>query len=678
MSKDKNSNKNLNTDSAEYYKALYEREKQKNTELTQQLVSVEERASEAERKLDTLKKSKLFRIVKPFRNIYAKSLDVMVRVKRHGDLKGIIKKIKSKRIEKEACKYHGTRSFPNEEEIKRQKSHEFKFRPLFSILVPLYNTPEGFLRQLLDSLFAQTYDNWELCLADGSDEDHSYVGEIVAEYASRDGGDRLRYSKLAENKGISANTNSCYEMASGDYIALLDHDDLLHPCVLFEYAMRINEEDADFIYCDEATFRDDDIDKMITLHFKPDFAPDNLRANNYICHFTCFKKELLTGMELFRSAYDGSQDHDMILRLTRAAKKIVHVPRILYYWRSHEASVASGIEAKTYAIDAAKNAVLDDLENRGIHGAVIESTRAFATIFRVRYPLTGEPMVSIVIPNRDHETDLRRCIESIVTKASYENYEIVVVENNSKTKEIKAYYEELKKTLPRVKILTYKGEFNYSKVCNFGVKNSSGEYILLLNNDTEVITRNFIEELLMFAQRDDVGAVGAKLYFEDYKIQHAGIVLGLGAHRSAGHSHYGLSKDNLGYMGRLCYAQDVSAVTGACLMVRRALYDEVGGLDEKLAVALNDVDLCLKFRKKGYLNVFTPFAELFHYESASRGSDVSDADPDKAKRYEKECAYFKKKWKEELEKGDPYYNPNFSLDHSNYTLKAAPLAQCGE
>ncbi len=676
------SNKN-DTNETEYYKALYEREKQKNTDLTNQLVTVEERAAEAERKLDTLKKSKLFKIIKPFRNVYAKSLDVMVRVKRHGDLKGIIKKIKSKRIEKEACKYHGTRSFPDEDEIKRQKEHEFNVTPLFSILVPLYNTPEGFLRQLLDSMNAQTYENWELCLADGSDDEHFYVGEIVTEYVNKDGGNRIKYEKLKENKGISANTNSCYEMATGDYIALLDHDDLLHPCVLFEYAKRIDEQGADFLYCDEATFCDDDINKMITLHFKPDFAPDNLRANNYICHFTCFKRELLTGMELFRSRFDGSQDHDMILRLTRAAKKIVHVPRILYYWRSHEASVASGIEAKTYAIDAAKNAVLDDLENHGIHGAAIESTRAFATIFRVRYPLSGEPLVSIVIPNCDHEPDLRRCIESIVTKASYENYEIVVVENNSKTKEIRSYYEELKKTLPRVKILTYKEKssdkgFNYSKICNFGVKNSSGEYVLLLNNDTEVITRNFMEELLMFAQRDDVGAVGAKLYFEDYKIQHAGIVLGLGAHRSAGHVHYGLSKDNLGYMGRLCYAQDFSAVTGACLMVKRSLYDEVGGLDEKLAIALNDVDFCLKLRDKGYLNVFTPFAELFHYESASRGSDVSGTDEKKAERYEKECAYFKEKWKEVLEKGDPYYNPNFSLDHSNFTLKAAPLAQCGE
>ncbi|MBR6328735.1 MAG: glycosyltransferase family 2 protein [Lachnospiraceae bacterium] len=663
-----------------YFKELYEKERDKNRELTELLVAAEERASEAERKLDVLKQSKLFKLIKPFRNVYAKLLDIKVRLARHGSIRGIIAKIKSKRIEKQACKFHGTLSFPDEEERKRQREYHFEHNHLFSILVPLYNTPEGFLTQMIESVTCQTYENWELCLADGSDEDHAYVEQIVKRYIDEEksaGRDRIRYMRLDENRGISGNTNKCCEMATGDYISLLDHDDVLHPSVLFEYAKRIEETDADFIYCDETTFCDDNIDKMITLHFKPDFSPDNLRANNYICHFSMFRASLLEGMELFRSQFDGSQDHDMILRLTRAAKRIEHVPKILYYWRSHEASVASGIEAKTYAIDAAKNAVLDDLECRGIHGAKIESTRAFATIFRIRYPLNGNPLISIVIPNKDHLEDLKRCIESIVTKASYENYELVVVENNSKSKEIFAYYKELAKTLPNFRLVTYKGAFNYSAVCNLGVKNAKGEYILLLNNDTQVISRNFMEELLMYAQREDVGAVGAKLYFGDHKIQHAGIVIGLGAHRSAGHTHYGLSKDNLGYMGRLCYAQDVTAVTGACLMVKKSLYDRVGGLEEKLSVALNDVDFCLKLRREGLLNVFTPFAELFHFESVSRGTDSAE-DEKNAKRYQKECDFFKDKWKAELEAGDPYYNPNFSLDHSNYTLKAAPMAQVGE
>ena len=657
-----------------YYKDLYEKELEKNTTLTEQLVAAEERAAEAERKLDIIKNSKLFKLIKPFRTLYANFLALAVRVKRHGSIGGIIKKIRSKRIEKLACRYHGTQSFPSEEEAKRQREHKFKESHKISILVPLYNTPEDFLLQMLDSVMWQTYENWELCLADGSDDEHSRVGEVVREYSLRANG-RIKYEKLTENLGISGNTNKCYAMATGDYIALFDHDDILHPSVLYEYALKIEETGADFIYCDETTFCDNDINKMVTLHFKPDFSPDNLRANNYICHFTCFKASLLKETELFRSKYDGSQDHDMILRLTRVAKNVCHVPKIMYYWRSHEGSVASGIEAKTYAIDAAKNAVLDDLEQRGIYGAKIESTRAFATIFRIRYPINSKDKISIVIPNKDHAEDLRRCVTSIVTKASYENYELVIVENNSKEKETFEYYKELESTLPNVKIVNYKGGFNYSKICNLGVKNATGEYILLLNNDTEVISRNFMEELLMYAQREDVGAVGAKLYFGDYTIQHAGIVIGLGAHRSAGHTHYGLSKDNLGYMGRLCYAQNVTAVTGACLMVKKSLYDEVGGLEEKLSVALNDVDFCMKLRKKGLLNIFTPFAQLFHYESKSRGSDIDGQDDARAGRYEKECEFFKKKWKKELEKGDPYYNPNFSLDHSNYTLKAVPFAQ---
>lgn len=663
-------------DMEQYYRDLYEKEVKKNDELMQLLVKAESEASEANRKLDVLKKSKLFKVIKPFRNVYAKSLDIIVRLKRYGSVSGVIKKLKSKQIEKKACQYHGTKSFPDAAKRAEQENYVFEKKHIFSILVPLYNTPEKFLREMIESVIAQTYGGWELCLADGSDKEHGYVEKIVKEYQGQD--KRILYKRIEKNLGISGNTNICYQMAGGDYIALFDHDDILHPSVLFEYMMVLQEKDADFIYCDETTFEGDSIDNMITLHFKPDFAPDNLRANNYICHFSAFKASLLDTNELFRSEYDGSQDHDMILRLTSASKLIVHVPKILYYWRSHAASVASDINAKSYAIDAAKNAVLADLKSRGIDGAGIESTRAFATIFRIIYPLVGKPKVSIVIPNKDHVEDLRRCIESITVKASYENYEIIVVENNSSTKEIKDYYQELADTCPKVKIVTYKGDFNYSKICNLGVSKSDGEYVLLLNNDVEVITRNFIEELLMYAMREDVGAVGAKLYYPDYKIQHAGIVLGLGAHRTAGHIHYGLSKENLGYMGRLCYAQDMSAVTGACLLVKRALYDEVGGLEESLAVALNDVDFCLKLRQKGLLNVFTPFAELFHYESASRGSDVSGEDTEKAKRYEKECEIFRKKWKAELDAGDPYFNPNFSLDYSNFTLSIAPMAQAGE
>ena len=466
-------------------------------------------------------------------------------------------------------------------------------------------------------------------------------------------------------------------MATGEYIGLFDHDDIIHPTVLYEYMKVICEQDADYIYCDETTFSGNSIDHMITLHFKPDFAPDNLRANNFICHFSVFSKELVSKCGTFRTEFDGSQDHDMILRLTQAAKHIVHVPKILYYWRSHAGSVASDINAKTYAIDAAKNAVAAHLRACGFEGFKIESSRAFETIFRIRYAINGEPLISILIPNKDHASDLRRCIESITDRSSYDNYEIIVIENNSETDEIREYYETLDKH-PKVRVVKYEGEFNYSKINNFGATFANGEYLLLLNNDTEVITRNWIEELLMYAQRSDVGAVGCMLYYPDYTIQHAGIVLGMGAHRTAGHSHYKMAKENLGYMGRLCYAQNVSAVTGACLMVKKALFDEARGLSEDLAIALNDVDLCLKLRKMGYLNVFTPFAELFHYESASRGSDVeASASAQNAERYNRESELFRQKWKDVLEAGDPYFNPNFSLDYSNYVLAGNKKSMVG-
>ncbi|MDE6607230.1 MAG: glycosyltransferase family 2 protein, partial [Lachnospiraceae bacterium] len=353
------------------------------------------------------------------------------------------------------------------------------------------------------------------------------------------------------------------------------------------------------------------------------------------------------------------------LRLTAKAKKVVHVPQLLYYWRSHKGSVAADISAKSYAIDAAKGAIASHLNECGFENFEISSTRACETIFRIKYQLLSNPKISILIPNKDHIQDLKRCVSSILEKSTYDNYEIVIIENNSTSPEIFTYYEELKQR-KEIRVEVYEGEFNYSKINNFGAKKATGEYLLLLNNDTEVITVNWMEELLMFAQRQDVGAVGAKLYYGDNTIQHAGIVIGLGAHRTAGHTHYRVDKNNFGYMGRLFYAQDVSAVTGACLLVRRNLYEELGGLDEGFAVALNDVDFCLRLRKRGLLNVFTPFAELYHYESASRGSDLSG---ESAKRYDKESERFREKWKEELAAGDPYYNPNFSLDRSDYTLK---------
>ena len=668
-----------NKDEIKDYKEAYEKERAKAAFLLERVASLEDQVDDLQFKLDRIHNNGLWKVSKPAREVYHFVRRQADRIRNQGDARGVIKKVQYKIREKQAVKGYGTASFPDKEERARQEkeSAAFQNRVLFSILVPLYNTPEEYLRDMLDSVLNQTYDNWQLCLADGSDDAHAYVGKVVAEYRSRSENlaKRIAYKKLDKNGGISYNTNQCLELAKGEYIAPFDHDDYLHPSVLYEYAKVINEQGADYLYCDETTFRESNLNHFVTIHFKPDYAIDNLRANNYICHLSCFDRKLLEGEELYRSEFDGSQDHDMILRLTDKARKIVHVPKLLYYWRSHAGSTAGNIAAKTYAIDAAKGAVADHLRRHGFANFKITSTRAFETIFKITYEIQGDPLVSIVIANRDHAQDLKRCLTSIFEKSTYENYEIIIVENGSTEEETKRYYKEVTSGpyKDRVSVVEYKyaeGEaFNYSRINNFGVSKARGEYILLLNNDTEVISLNWIEELLMYAQRDDVACVGGKLYYPDKTIQHAGIVIGLGAHRTAGHVHYRQRRENLGYMGRLCYAQNMSAVTGACLMVKKRIYDELGGLDETFEVSLNDVDFCLRCRQKNYLNVFTPFAELYHYESLSRGSDVENPHSENAKRYDREAEHFRTRWKEVIEKGDPYYNPNFTLDRSDFSLK---------
>lgn len=645
------------------YRDEYEKEHYKAVYLAGRVAELEEQVDDLTFKLNRIKNNPLWKASAPARSCMHFLIRQKDRLKNCGSLRGVIDKLKYKSREKKAMVHYGTASFPSEEERRAQETTAFPRMVKISILVPLWNTPEDFLREMLDSVKRQTYANWELCLADGSDEKHDYVGQICREEADRDR--RIVYRKLEKNEGIAGNTNECCKMATGEYIGLFDHDDILHPSALYEYVKAINEKGADYLYCDEATFKNGDIDQMITMHFKPDYAIDTLRANNYICHFSVFSRQLLDGTELFRPQFDGSQDHDMILRLTDRAKCIVHVPKLLYYWRSHAGSTAADINAKPYAVESARGAVADHLRKHGFSHFTITSTRAFDTIFKITYEILGQPKISIVIPNKDHVEDLRRCITSIVEKSTWDNYEILVVENNSSSREIFSYYEEISNN-PRIRVLTCEGEFNYSRVNNFGVSQAEGEYVLLLNNDTQVITVNWMEELLMYAQRPDVGAVGGKLYYEDKTIQHAGVVIGLGAHRTAGHVHYRQKRENLGYMGRLCYAQNLTAVTGACLMVRKSVYEEVGGLDETFAVSLNDVDFCLKLRAAGYLNVFTPFAELYHFESVSRGRDDEG---ERAARYDREAARFREKWKAELEAGDPYFNPNFSLDKSDFSLR---------
>ena len=546
-----------------------------------------------------------------------------------------------------------------EEELEAQRTEVFPRSIKFSVVVPLYNTPEKFLHEMIRSVIDQTYADWELCMADGSDEAHGNVERICRQYMRKDL--RIKYQRLEENLGISGNTNACLEMATGDYIGLFDHDDLLHPAALHEVMRAICEQDADFIYTDENTFHEKPEDAFCP-HFKPDYAPDTLRSYNYICHFTVFSRELLDEVGNFRREFDGSQDYDMVLRLTEKASKIVHIPEILYFWRAHSGSTAGDISAKPYTMDAARRALGEHLDRVGLVGEVEDSS--IPSTYRIKYTISGCPKVSIVIPNMDHADTLRTCISSILEKTTYENFEIVIIENNSRKEETFAYYDELK-TDPRIQIVTWEGKFNYSAINNFGVREAAtGEYILLLNNDIEVITPDWLQEMLMFAQRPDVGAVGAMLYYPDDTIQHAGVVLGIGG--VAGHAHKYFPRGDFGYMSRATIAQDLSVVTAACVMLPRTVWDEVGGLDETFEVAFNDVDLCMRIRKAGYLIVWTPYAELYHYESKSRGAEDT---PEKKKRFEGEVRRFQARWKSELAAGDPYYNPNLTLVREDFSVK---------
>ncbi|MCR5737367.1 MAG: glycosyltransferase family 2 protein [Eubacterium sp.] len=543
-------------------------------------------------------------------------------------------------------------------ELEQQRKHTFEKKIKYSIIVPLYNTPEKFLREMIESVLHQTYSNLELCMADGSDSEHGNVGTICSEYAEKDS--RIKYKKLDKNYGISGNTNECLDMATGDYIGLFDHDDLLHPAALYEVTKTIMETGADFVYTDETTFHVTPKDAF-NPHFKPDFAPDTLCGNNYICHFTVFKRTLMDEVGKFDPSCDGSQDHDFVLRLTEKAKRVAHIPEILYYWRAHPGSVAEEIGVKPYVVEAGIKAIERRVERMGKEGEVSTVAEGL-TIYRVKYKIQGKPKVSILIPNYNHLEDLKKCLDSIFEKSSYQNYEIVIVENNSTDPEIFEYYQTLEQQ-ENVKVVVWEGPFNYSAINNFGAEYCSGEYLILLNNDTEVIAADWIQEMLMFAQREDVGIVGAKLYYSDDTIQHAG--LGIGLLGVAGHFFRGVDRAHIGYMGRLLYAQNLSAVTGACIMMRRDVWDEVSGLDETFAVSFNDVDLCMRVRKAGYLIVWTPFAELYHYESKSRGTDDTLK---KQKCLVAEATDFQQRWMKELELGDPYYNPNFSLDREDFQI----------
>ena len=546
---------------------------------------------------------------------------------------------------------------PTKEELQEQKNTKFKINPKISIIIPMYNTPVNFFEELVDNLIGQTYSNWELCLADGSPEENKELEKIYKK------DERIKYKFIGENKGIAGNTNEALSLVTGDFVALLDHDDLLPLFSLYEIVKCINENpDAEFIYTDEDKFEKLG-GKRYDPYFKSDFAPDTLRANNFICHFSVFKKELMDKLGGFRSEYDGAQDYDILLRMSEETNKIVHIPKILYHWRVHALSTAkAGGTAKPYAYEAGIKAIQDHINRLGLKGTV-EQGNTLGT-YKINYEVIGNPKVSIIVPNKDYINTLKVCLNSLKKLTTYENYEIIVVENNSEESETFEYYKKIDGK-DKIKVVYFpEKEFNYSKIINFGVKNSTGDYIIQLNNDTELMTPKWIQEMLGFAQREDVGAVGVELFYPDNTIQHAGIIIGIGG--VAGHVFKNLPKGIHGYFSKDAMIQNLSAVTAACIMTPKSIYDDVDYMDEKFKVAFNDVDFCLKIREKGKLIVYNPFVQFKHYESKSRGFEDT---PEKKERFQAEIDRFHDKWQSVLDKGDPYYNINLRLDNDQCAIR---------
>ena len=553
------------------------------------------------------------------------------------------------------------RHLPGNKELEKQRREKFDYQPKISIVVPLYKTPEKYLLQLVESVKAQTYPNWELCLSDGSGENSPLTSFLKSLEA---GDERIKVAYNEQALQISENTNAGIEIATGAYIAFADHDDELTPHALFECVKALNKDrKIRLIYSDEDKMSMDG-HKFFQPHFKPDYNPDLLCTVNYICHLFVVQREILDQVGTFRKEFDGAQDYDFIFRCVEAVdpSEIYHVTKILYHWRCHEDSTAENPESKTYAFEAGKRAIEEHYHRTGIRAEVYQGE--FLGLYRTRFLRDYDPLISIIIPNKDHIEDLKRCMDSIDQKSSYKNYEYIIVENNSTDKKTFQYYKNLEEENPKAHVVYWDKEFNYSAINNYGATFAKGEYILLLNNDTEIINETCLEELLGYCMRSDVGAVGARMYYEDDTIQHAGVVIGFGG--IAGHCFVLQPRGTTGYCHRIICAQDYSAVTAACMLVKKSAFDEVGGLTEELAVAFNDIDFCMKLREAGYLIVYNPYAELYHYESKSRGLEDT---PEKVARFNKEMQIFERRWPDILRNGDPYYNPNLTLKSQDFSLR---------
>jgi GT2 family glycosyltransferase len=547
---------------------------------------------------------------------------------------------------------------PDAAVLKRQRGHKFARSPKVSVVVPVYNPPAAFLEAMIESVRDQTYANWELCLADGAST-AAHIRPILEKAAADDS--RIKVAFLPANGGIVGNSNAALGLATGDFVALLDHDDTLAPFALHEIIAAVNEHpDADFLYSDEDKL--DQGGERVEPNFKPDWSPETLRSRNYVCHLTVLRRSLVESIGGFRPGFDGSQDYDLVLRASERARQIVHVPHVLYHWRMHAQSTAANKGSKNYAFEAGKRAVGEHLARLGIDASVHDGP--ILGTYQVVYHLRTQPLVSVIIPNKDQPAMLARCIESLA-RSSYANYEVVIAENGSTLPETHAYYAELRKQ-PHMKIVEWTRPFNYAAVNNFAAAAASGDLLLFLNNDTEAINPDWLEAMVKLAVQPGVGAVGAKLYYADDTIQHAGIVVGMGG--VAGHSHLFYPREAAGYMQRLRITQNVAAVTAACLLMPRAVFQAIGGFDEGFVLAFNDVDLCLSVLKAGYRVVWTPDAELYHLESKTRGYEDT---VEKQTRFRRECDLFHLKWGSFLKAGDPYYSPHFRLDRPDFALKAA-------
>jgi GT2 family glycosyltransferase len=549
---------------------------------------------------------------------------------------------------------------PREESLDdyRQEALSFKYRPKISLITLVGNTDRQGFKPIIESVLNQVYDNWELCLAVGG-ATQPQVRESLESYARKD--PKIKIKLLPQNQGTEVNYNEALALATGEFIGLLGHEDELASFALYECVRLLNQRpQADMIYSDEDGITDKG--KRFAPFFKPDWSPDMLLSYPYTGNLGIYRKIIMDEIGGFRADYNASQDYDMVLRFVEKTSEIYHIPKVLYHRRDVPESAASRVEPSTGRL--AQKAIEDHLARNGIKGEVVDGL--WPGSYRVKRQIAGNPLVSIIIPSKDNADILRTCVSSVINRTNDANYEILLVDNGSTDPKTLDYYRELEGN-PRVRVLHDDRPFNFSALNNDAVSQANGEYILFLNNDTEVISPDWLSAMLEHVQRKEVGAVGAKLLFPNGTIQHCGVILGLPfeGYRIAGHAYYGYP-DQPGYMGRINIIGDYSAVTAACMLLRKQVFEEVGGLDENLALAFNDVDLCLKIREAGYLIVYTPYARLYHHASRSRGYEDT---PEKQRRYLKEIRYMRDRWGDVIDRGDPYYNQNLTLERADFSVQ---------